>query len=138
MLLIIAISCNQPVSNDPEKWSNKDVDTWFNKGEWKSGWEVIPDESIDQRELIIQFFKNPERLEKAFNFLKDENLEELELGSYELEGKDLYAIVQEYLTKDEKDSRFEAHPKYADIQYVISGNERIGVMPLGNTTVVVP
>lgn len=132
------ISCNQPASVNPEKWRDKEVDSWFNKGEWRLGWEVSPDKSINRKELAIQFLKNQKRWEKAFSFLKEENLEDLEPGTYELDGNDLYAIVQEYLTKDEKDSRFETHKKYADIQYVISGNEKIGITPLGNTTVTVP
>jgi YhcH/YjgK/YiaL family protein len=33
---------------------------------------------------------------------------------------------------------FEAHKKYADIQVLISGEEKIGVLPLDATTVTVP
>jgi YhcH/YjgK/YiaL family protein len=138
ILLTMVISCNQNVSNNPENWTEKELGEWFSKGEWKSGWEVIPDESIDRKELAIQYFKNPERWEKAFQFLKNENLKELELGTYELDGQDLFVIVQEYVTKNENDSRFEVHKQYIDIQYVVSGEEKMGVLPLKNTTIDVP
>jgi YhcH/YjgK/YiaL family protein len=42
----------------------------------------------------------------------------------------LYAPVSEYLTKNEEDVMFEAHQKYIDIQYVISGVELMGVAPI--------
>jgi YhcH/YjgK/YiaL family protein len=38
--------------------------------------------------------------------------------------------VSEYLTKNEEDARYEAHQKYIDIQYVVSGKELIGVAPM--------
>ena len=130
------LSCSQPKkSTNPEKWSDRELSDWFSKGEWKSGWEVRPDESINKKELAIQFFNKPERWGKAFDFFKNENLGKLEPGIYELDGKNLLAIVQEYATKDEDDSRFEAHRQYADIQHMISGEERMGVLPLDSTIV---
>ena len=46
--------------------------------------------------------------------------------------------VDEYVTRNEEDVLFEAHKKYADIQVLISGKEKIGVLPLGTTTVTIP
>ena len=42
------------------------------------------------------------------------------------------------MTKDEENTRFEAHRKYADIQYLISGQEKIGISPLEKSTVTIP
>lgn len=139
IIFSMSLSCSHPrKSANPEKWSEQELSEWFSKGEWKSGWEAIPDESINQKELAIQYFKNPERWEKAFKFLKNERLDTLAPGNYELEDKDLFAIVQEYNTKTEEASRFEAHRQYADIQHMISGEERIGVLPLDSTIVAEP
>ena len=131
-------SCNQPVSKNPENWSDKELSAWFSSGKWKHNWNVIPDGSINQKELAIQYHKNPDRWEKAFTFLKTENLETIDLGRYELDGENLYINVDEYLTKDEDVTDFEAHRKYIDIQYLVSGEEKIGVIPLGKTTEITP
>jgi YhcH/YjgK/YiaL family protein len=125
-------------SSNPENWSKEELAKWFKNNEWKSGWDIIADESVNQEKMAKQFFQNPERWQKAFAFLKTEDLSSLATGRYELEGPDLFAIIDEYITKDEEVARFEAHQKYIDIQYVISGEERIGKTPLENTVVTVP
>jgi len=117
-------------STDPSVWSSKKIDQWFEKGDWLNGWQVKPDQSIDRKEFAVSYFKNRERWDKAFSFLKNSDLQGLELKRYDIEGDDLYAPVSEYLTKNEEDARYEAHRKYIDIQYVIIGKELIGVAPL--------
>ncbi len=125
-------------SSTPETWSQEQLSAWCIAGEWKSGWEIMADESVNQEEMAKQFFLNPERWQKAFAFLKAEDLGNLATGRYELYGSDLIAIIDEYTTKGEEVARFEAHRKFADIQYVISGKERIGITPLEKTTVTIP
>ena len=133
----MVVACNQQKRILPEQWNEKELNEWYNKGEWKKGWGVQPDESVNRNEFAVQYFQNPERWEKAFTILKEENLADLEPGRYELEGTDLFVNVNEYQTKNEKDARFEAHRQYADIQYVVFGEEKIGIMPLENTTTTV-
>ena len=123
-------ACTPKNAQNPEKWSDSELKSWFDKGEWKQGWAVAPDPTIDQRELAIQYFKNPEVWNKAFTFLKTTPLDTLSKGKHVIDGDLLYANADEYTTKNEDVARFEAHRKYADIQYVISGKERIGVRPL--------
>lgn len=114
---------------DPATWSNLKIDKWFEKGEWLNGWNVLPDASIDKKQFAISYFKNKERWDKAFMFLKNSDLSKLELKRYDIDGDNLYAPVSEYLSKNEEDARFEAHKRYIDIQYVINGVEQIGVAP---------
>jgi YhcH/YjgK/YiaL family protein len=59
-------------------------------------------------------------------------------GKYELEGSDLFATVSEYPTKNEEEVQFEAHRQYADIQYIVSGQEKIGVVPFDEKQITVP
>ena len=117
-------------STDPSTWSSKQIDKWFEKGEWLNGWSVKPDTSINRREFAISYFKNKERWDKAFTFLKNNDLSKLEIKRYDIDGDNLYAPVSEYLTKNEEDAKFEAHRKYIDIQYVINGAEMMSVAPL--------
>lgn len=116
-------------TSDPSAWSQQKVDKWFEEGEWLGGWQVKPDASVDRKEFAISYFKHKERWDKAFSFLKENNLPGLEIKRYEIDGTDVYAPVSEYITKNEEDARYESHVKYADIQYVISGKELIGIAP---------
>ena len=54
-----------------------------------------------------------------------EKAEELNLqdGRYEIQGEDLFALVQTYETNLESQCRFETHNKYVDIQYIRKGKE---------------
>ena len=117
-------------SPDPATWSEKQVNQWFEKGEWLNGWSVKPDATINRKEFALSYFKNKIRWDKAFIFLKDNDLSKLELRRYDIDGDNVYAPVSEYMTKSEEAARFEVHRKYADIQYVISGKELIGISPL--------
>ncbi|MAX27661.1 MAG: YhcH/YjgK/YiaL family protein [Phycisphaeraceae bacterium] len=68
--------------------------------------------------------------EIALAFLNKPRLDELEDDRYDLHGKDVFAIVQTYNTRPIDQRKWEAHKKYLDIQYIISGNEYIGYTPL--------
>lgn len=105
----------------------------------QKGKQVIkPDNSIDTEEFSRQYLLNPGRWDKAIAFLKDTDLAGLEPGRYELDGTDVFVLINEYATRDEKDTRLEAHRNYADIQYVIKGRELIGVCPLAKAAESVP
>jgi YhcH/YjgK/YiaL family protein len=117
-------------SSDPSSWSNKKIEKWFAEKSWSQGWTIAPDPSINKREFAVSYFKNKQRWEKAFSFFKDNDLSKLEVKRYDIDGDNLFATVSEYLTKNEETTNFEAHRKYIDIQYVISGKETMNIAPL--------
>lgn len=126
-------------SNDPATWSKKKIDKWFEKGEWLNGWNILPDATINRKELAISYFKHKEKWDKAFSFLKDNDLVNMELKRYEIDGDNLFVTVSEYMTKNEEDARYEAHKKYIDIQYIAVGKELMGIAPLSyQNEIVVP
>ncbi len=67
---------------------------------------------------------------KAFAFIQKAVEENFAVGKYELEGKELYAMVQEYDTKTDDATKTEAHRKYIDIQFLVSGRECIQVFDM--------
>lgn len=77
-----------------------------------------------------------ERFIKAFEYIENNDLSALPVGKTEIDGKDLYVAVSEYETKDTPPT-FEAHDRYADIQVIISGNERIDWCERKDTTVAI-
>ena len=70
------------------------------------------------------------RVARALNYLQQTDVGALEPGTYELEGRHLYALVQEYTTKAREQAKWEAHSRYADLQFVAHGVERIGYGPM--------
>jgi len=46
--------------------------------------------------------------------------------------------ISEYVTKNEEEVPFEAHQKFADIQYIVTGEEKIGVTTFENNLITVP
>ena len=135
ILTVAACSDNKP---DPSKWTDEEVNTWFEKKEWLQGWNISPDASVNKRNLAIYYYKNPRHWEQAFHFLKSANLKELPLGKQELEGEHLYISVAEYFAKPRQNVMFESHKKYIDIQYVISGEEIMGLTTLDKVAVKEP
>lgn len=117
-------------SSDPSTWSDRKINKWFASKVWNEGWSVSPDESVNKREFAVSYFRNKSRWEKAFKFLAGSDLKKLEIRRYDIDGDNLFATVSEYLTKNEETTDFEAHRKYIDIQYVISGKEIMNVAPL--------
>lgn len=73
-----------------------------------------------------QYFKLHPNYEKAFSFLKDAMKEFPEPGKHEIDGDALFASVQAYNTLTE-DGKMEAHEKYVDIQFIVSGKETMYV-----------
>ncbi len=117
-------------NKSPETWTDKELDKWFTKAEFLNGWNVQPDNSINRKTFAINYFRNKERWDKAFMFLSKSNLSTLAPGRHNIDGDNLYASVTDYLTKDESEAGFEAHRKYADIQYVVRGKEIIQIAPI--------
>ena len=69
-------------------------------------------------------------LKLGLNWLETTDLNSLIDGKYTINGDSIYASVQTYETKT--DANYESHRKYIDIQYVIKGEEKIGVTDLSN------
>ena len=84
-------------------------------------------------------FPNTKGLEPAFEYLSRLDPARITPGRTAIVGDDVYAIASTYATKAPEASRFEAHRKYADVLYVVSGQETIGFYPsIDGLTVLVP
>lgn len=73
----------------------------------------------------------------GFDFIKRVEEENLPAGKYELDGKNVYASVQEYTSKLDSE-KFEGHKDYIDIQYIISGQEVMECAELKNCQTMTP
>jgi biofilm protein TabA len=80
----------------------------------------------------------PARLVAALDFLEAADLAALPLGKTVIDGQRLFALVQEYSPKSAYMLKYEAHRRYWDVQYVISGVERMGWNTLSRMAVSQP
>ena len=81
-------------------------------------------------ELSEQALLN-ERMMKALEYLQQAQGLDLPDGRVEIDAERVYALVQSYDSKPKTDQpRFEAHRRYVDMQFIVSGKEHIGWAPL--------
>lgn len=81
---------------------------------------------IDNIKNAEQYYSYGERFKKALEFLSVTDINLLENKTHELDGKNIFAIVSEYDTKPMEEGKWESHKKYYDVQFVASGEEKIG------------
>ena len=64
-------------------------------------------------------------LQKALHYLATTDFSTLPNGNYEIEGKDIYAGVNTYMTEPKADRKPEKHRTYTDVQFMGRGKETI-------------
>lgn len=84
--------------------------------------------------MVESYSKVHPRFEVAFEALKKFAFGNYEVGKYEVDGKNVFVMVQEYETKPAAEKKFEIHKDYIDIQYIISGEELMGYESLDKLT----
>jgi len=62
----------------------------------------------------------------AYDYLRRTDVSLLAPGRYEIQGKDLYALMQEYATRTRDQSSWEAHHEYVDLHVMLRGEELVG------------
>lgn len=81
---------------------------------------------FDTLENIPRYAGLGHNLPAALTYLAETDLANLPLGRTDLDGDNLYVLVQEYDTKLLEAGKWEAHRKYIDVQFVLRGVERMG------------
>ena len=71
----------------------------------------------------------PSAIQTVLEWITSHDVANMEPGTYELQGRDLYVNIQDIMTKPVKECYPERHNDYLDIQYVVSGIERMGYAP---------
>ena len=73
--------------------------------------------------------KYPVGIQKAIKYLKSNDFTAMELGTYAIDGDEVYAMVMDITTAPIEDKRPEIHKKYADVQFLVTGKEKLGFAP---------
>ena len=79
----------------------------------------------DKLENANTYYGISENFKKGLEWLQNNDLKTLPEGKHIIDSDNVYANIQSYNTKD--DAPYEAHRKYADIQLMINGSEKIGI-----------
>lgn len=75
-----------------------------------------------------------DKINRALDYLRSTDFSLLKPGRYDIDGDDIFAMVNAYETRPLQEAELEAHRTYIDIQYVDKGAEKIGYAPLKNQT----
>lgn len=86
---------------------------------------------FDNIENASLYYPLGEKIKKGFEFILNHDLKTMPCGRHDID-EGIYANVQELDTKMAHLAKFEAHRKYIDIQYVISGCERMDFSLIDN------
>jgi len=139
LLLLIFLSFTGVVlAQDTIKWTEKSAAKWLRSKEWKNGLKLEAHPSVNKIVFAEQYHKNKAVWDKALAFLRDSNLLTLKPGKYVIDGDNAYATITEAPSKTFEQSAWESHRKYIDLQYVIKGEEKIGVAPITTASVIKP
>ncbi len=137
-LLLIFICMEVNAQAGHSTWTAQQSASWFRQGNWNKGMKIKPHPSINQKEFAVQYHADPSLWKEVFAFLNRNDLADLAPGKYPLAGDSAYAIISGFAPKSFDQTQWESHRKYIDVQYVISGKEKIGVAPVKTATVTDP
>ena len=75
-------------------------------------------------------YQYPAAIATALEFLAKPETAELPVGRYELDGDNIFVLIQDQTTAPVENKRAESHRNYIDIQYLFTGKEVQGYAPL--------
>lgn len=100
---------------------------WVEKRTWDNGWQISPDNSVNCDEFATQYARNKDLWDAMFRFMSTNDLNELAIGEHQIVQGRCWATVSEYIPKTVDKGNIESHKKFIDLQYVLRGNEKMGL-----------
>lgn len=138
VLLVVLLPAGNRIfgqaSNNQDNWNMETAEQWYKSGIWRNGMKLDIHESVNIVEFARQYNRNREYWDKAFAWLRETNLDTVSPGKHVVDDDNVFIMASEAATKDFEDTKWEAHKKYIDIQYVVKGEEKMGIGPLAKAT----
>lgn len=138
LLLFLFMAITHIASAQQKEWTEKNAKKWVDSKQWANGLPVKVYADVNAVEFAKQYAANKDYWDKAFAFMKDMKLKELAPGKYVIDGDNVYATVTEGPDKAFDQTAWESHRKYIDLQYIITGEEKMGRESLEKATVTKP
>jgi YhcH/YjgK/YiaL family protein len=125
---------------DPNQFTeaNTEIAQWIKKKEWANGLTLDLHSSVNTDSFYVAWHRNRKLWDAAFTFLKTQNLETIAPGKYPILGDQVFASVSEGPSNKKENVKWESHKDYVDLQYIIKGQETIGVADTSKSTIVKP
>lgn len=73
-------------------------------------------------------------IQLGLKYISETDFSNMENGKYQIIEDKLFAIVQDYDSKPAEEGKFEAHKKFIDIQFIVKGEEKVGVVHIDECT----
>ncbi len=103
--------------------SLKKATTWTKAGEWKNGFDAIPDNTVNLQEFYSQYHKNKAQWDAAFKWLTETDLINIPKGKLMIPGTNIRASVEDSFNEPLEKRKSESHKKKIDFMYVVKGTE---------------
>ncbi|MEP6673624.1 MAG: YhcH/YjgK/YiaL family protein [Ferruginibacter sp.] len=136
LTLIVAALLLNVSAQSTNNWSKHKAKKWMKKKEWAGGLQLNPHKTTNAQEFAHQYEINKTYWDKAFAFLKEHDLNTIAKGKYPIDAENVTASVTFDSSKDFEKTKWESHRKFIDLQYVIEGEEKIGLYPVAKATVI--
>lgn len=85
---------------------------------------------VDKIENYPLYIGLGDRMRLAFEHIRTTDFTQSKTGRYDLDGDNLFVIVNDYKTVSQQAGQLEGHRHYIDVQYLVRGTEWIGYAPL--------
>ncbi|WP_374951311.1 YhcH/YjgK/YiaL family protein [Mucilaginibacter sp.] len=138
LLFTAAILSNSTIAQSTASKDKKSAEKWVKKNEWRNGVKLKLHPSVNAVEFDKQYHADKALWDKVFTYLATTNLDSIAPGKYPIDGDKAFASVTKGPSKELDKAGWESHRKYIDLQYVIEGQEKIGVVTIDKATVSKP
>jgi YhcH/YjgK/YiaL family protein len=99
---------------------------------WEQACDILSLVIIDRLADSLIYSSLAQELRQALDYLRRADLASAPAGRHDVDGDRVFALLQDYTTRPADQCVWEAHRKYADVQYVVRGVERMGYQPLAH------
>lgn len=128
ILLTVMGSMNTYARGGKKANAYTDALNWTMLRSWSNGFKALPDVCTNLVEFKTQYEKNKAQWDAAFKWLATHDLLTIEKGRHKIEGTDLVASVEDSKNDPLAKRGTESHYYHIDLQYVVKGNERFGLL----------
>lgn len=137
-ILLVFMTSSSVLAQKKTEWTKKRAAKWVKSREWANGLNIQLSPATDNVEFAKQYHANKAYWDKAFAFMRDHNLAEMAPGKYVIDSANVVATITEAPSKTFEKSAWESHRRFIDLQYVVKGEEKIGVSPISESKVIKP
>jgi YhcH/YjgK/YiaL family protein len=118
--------------------NKKQVTKWYKTSEWLHEGHIKPHKSTNQQAFAREYFSNKALWDKTFEWMKSTDINSLAPGRYIIEEGNSIATISEAPAPELNNIKWEIHKKFNDIQYIINGKTKMGVIPVSKAIVTEP